>query len=69
MDLQQLVQQNLDDLVASGTETGLQVAVYRKGELIVDAVAGVADLATGQPVPGRVAAQRGATPPPGSASR
>jgi hypothetical protein len=26
---------------------GLQVAVYRHGELIVDAVAGVADAATG----------------------
>lgn len=50
MDLQTLVQQNLDDLVGSGSETGLQVAVYRKGELIVDAVAGAADLATGRPV-------------------
>jgi CubicO group peptidase (beta-lactamase class C family) len=50
MDLQRLVQQNIDDRVASGTETGMQVAVYRKGELIVDAVAGAADLATGRPV-------------------
>jgi CubicO group peptidase (beta-lactamase class C family) len=50
MDLQKLVQRKLDDLISSGAETGLQVAVYRKGELIVDAVAGAADLATGRPV-------------------
>lgn len=36
--LQDQVQQRLDELV--GTELGLQVAVYRHGELIVDAVAG-----------------------------
>ena len=50
MNLQKLVQEQIDDLVSSGAETGLQVAVYRQGQLIVDAVAGVADLATGEPV-------------------
>jgi CubicO group peptidase (beta-lactamase class C family) len=49
-DLQQQVQEAIDQLVASGTETGIQVAVYRHGELVVDAVAGVADAATGRPV-------------------
>ncbi|GAB2565436.1 serine hydrolase domain-containing protein [Kribbella endophytica] len=48
--LQQTVQRAIDRLVASGTETGLQVAVYRYGELVVDAVAGVADLETGRPL-------------------
>lgn len=46
-DPQTSVQAVLDDLVASGQEIGLQVAVYRHGELIVDAWAGVADRATG----------------------
>jgi CubicO group peptidase (beta-lactamase class C family) len=50
MDLQKLVQEKVDELVSSGAETGMQVAVYRKGELIVDVVAGAADLATGRPV-------------------
>jgi CubicO group peptidase (beta-lactamase class C family) len=48
--LQQQVQGTLDELVESGTERGLQVAVYRHGEQIVDAVAGVADPDTGRPV-------------------
>ena len=48
--LQKLVQDTIDELVSSGTETGLQVAVYHRGELIVDAVAGAADLETGRPV-------------------
>ncbi|HEX5994776.1 MAG TPA: serine hydrolase domain-containing protein [Jiangellales bacterium] len=39
-DLQQQVQETIDDLVTSGAERGLQVAVYRHGEQIVDAVAG-----------------------------
>lgn len=38
----------LDELVASGAERGLQVAVYRHGKRIVDAVAGVADPTTGR---------------------
>ena len=49
-DLQRQVQNALDQLVASGAERGLQVAVYRHGALVVDAVAGVADPATGRPV-------------------
>ena len=47
--LQPRVQDALDELVHDGVELGLQVAVYRRGELIVDAVAGVADRATGRP--------------------
>ncbi|HZX03383.1 serine hydrolase domain-containing protein [Kribbella sp.] len=38
MNLQRTVQQRIDELVE--TELGLQVAVYRHGELVVDAVAG-----------------------------
>ena len=38
MDLQDQVQRRIDELVE--TELGLQVAVYRRGELVVDAVAG-----------------------------
>jgi CubicO group peptidase (beta-lactamase class C family) len=49
-DVQQQVQEAIDRLVESGAERGLQVAVYRHGEPVVDAVAGVADPATGRPV-------------------
>lgn len=49
-DLQKQVQAVIDGLVASGAENGVQAAVYRRGELIVDAVAGVADHETGRPV-------------------
>lgn len=49
-DLQQQVQEAIDRLVESGTERGLQVAVYQHGEPVVDAVAGVADPATRRPV-------------------
>jgi CubicO group peptidase (beta-lactamase class C family) len=48
--LQEQVQQTIDQLVESGTERGVQVAVYRDGEQVVDAVAGVADPASGRPV-------------------
>jgi CubicO group peptidase (beta-lactamase class C family) len=44
------VQEAIDQLVESGAERGVQVAVYRRGEQVVDAVAGVADPATGRPV-------------------
>ncbi len=37
-------------MVGSGTERGVQIAVYRRGEQVIDAVAGVADPATGRPV-------------------
>ena len=49
-DVQNQVQQAIDRLVESGAERGLQVAVYRHGEPVVDTVAGVADPATGRPV-------------------
>jgi CubicO group peptidase (beta-lactamase class C family) len=49
-EVQQEVQQAIDQLVESGTERGVQVAVYRRGEQVVDAVAGVADPTTGRPV-------------------
>jgi CubicO group peptidase (beta-lactamase class C family) len=49
-DLQQQVQEAIDALVESGTERGMQVAVYRNGRPVVDAVAGVADPATGRQV-------------------
>jgi CubicO group peptidase (beta-lactamase class C family) len=49
-DVQERVQATIDDLVASGAERGLQVAVYQDGELVVDAVAGIADPATGRAV-------------------
>ncbi|MBB6034421.1 serine hydrolase domain-containing protein [Phytomonospora endophytica] len=49
-DTQRLVQEHIDELVATGAELGLQVAAYRDGELLVDAVAGVADVATGRAV-------------------
>ncbi|MFI0454336.1 serine hydrolase domain-containing protein [Actinomadura sp. 6N118] len=54
-DIQKQVQQTLDRLVESGAERGLQVSVYRHGEPVVEAVAGVADAATGRSVtPGTV---------------
>jgi CubicO group peptidase (beta-lactamase class C family) len=45
-------QRLLDELVAEGTELGLQVAAYVDGRLALDAWAGVADEATGRPVDG-----------------
>ncbi|MEV6866411.1 serine hydrolase domain-containing protein [Streptosporangium subroseum] len=48
-DLQKNVQAAIDELVESGAERGVQVAVYRRGELLVDAVAGIADPETGRP--------------------
>ena len=41
--LQHQVQSAIDDFVASNVERALQVAVYQQGELVVDAVAGLAD--------------------------
>src|SRR5947209_11700755 len=49
-DIQQQVQEAIDLLVESGVERGLQVAIYRQGDLVVDSVAGVANPATGRPV-------------------
>jgi CubicO group peptidase (beta-lactamase class C family) len=47
-DIQTQVQHAIDQLVENGTERGLQVAVFRHGDLLVDAVSGVADPATGR---------------------
>jgi CubicO group peptidase (beta-lactamase class C family) len=47
-DIQNQVQEAIDELVESGAERGLQVAVYQNGEQVADAVAGVADLETGR---------------------
>lgn len=49
-DLQKQVQAVIEGLVDSGAENGVQAAVYYRGELVVDAVAGVADHETGRPV-------------------
>jgi CubicO group peptidase (beta-lactamase class C family) len=49
-DLQEQVQALIAARVASGAEHGVQVAVYRRGELVVEAVAGVADPRTGRRV-------------------
>jgi CubicO group peptidase (beta-lactamase class C family) len=46
--IQRQVQQAIDELVESGAERGMQVAVYQRGELVIDAVAGVADATTGR---------------------
>jgi CubicO group peptidase (beta-lactamase class C family) len=51
-DRQVRVQALLDELVNSGAERGLQVAIYHNEELVVDAWSGVADPATGRLVDG-----------------
>ncbi|MEU6999325.1 serine hydrolase domain-containing protein [Nonomuraea sp. NPDC046570] len=51
-DVRTRVRETIDQLVESGRETGVQVAAYLDGELIVDAWAGVADPASGRPVDG-----------------
>jgi CubicO group peptidase (beta-lactamase class C family) len=48
VEIQSQVQRAIDQMVDSGAERGLQVAAYRDGELIVDAVAGLADPAMGR---------------------
>jgi CubicO group peptidase (beta-lactamase class C family) len=49
-EVQEQIQRHIDALVGTGAETGVQVAAYQDGVLIVDAVAGTADSATGRPV-------------------
>jgi CubicO group peptidase (beta-lactamase class C family) len=49
-EIQEQIQCHIDTLGSTGAETGVQVAVYQDGALIVDAVAGTADPATGRPV-------------------
>ena len=51
-DVHQQVQAAIDRMVDSGAERGMQVAVYRRGELVVDAVAGQADPESGRAVTG-----------------
>jgi CubicO group peptidase (beta-lactamase class C family) len=51
-ELQAVVQEMLDKIVAAGEEVGLQAAAYVDGELVVDAWSGVADEATGRRVDG-----------------
>jgi CubicO group peptidase (beta-lactamase class C family) len=46
--VQKRVQAAIDELVETGVERGLQVAVYHNGRQVVDAVAGVADPETGR---------------------
>jgi CubicO group peptidase (beta-lactamase class C family) len=48
--LQRRLQDTADELVRSGAERGLQIAVYRHGEQVADVVAGQADPRTGRPV-------------------
>ena len=55
-DLQAQVQAAADEMVAAGTETGLQVAVHRHGRVVADVVSGLAD-PQALPSPG------GTTPP------
>jgi CubicO group peptidase (beta-lactamase class C family) len=49
-DVQARVQAAIDEMVACGTETGLQVAVLRGGQVAAEAVSGVADPDTGAAV-------------------
>ncbi len=49
-DLHQQLQHTADELVESGAERGLQIAVYRHGEPVADVAAGIADPATGREV-------------------
>jgi len=51
--LQYEIQGVLDDVVGTGAETGLQVAVHHRGALVADAVAGVADARSGRTVTSR----------------
>ncbi|WHM40220.1 serine hydrolase domain-containing protein [Streptomyces sp. BPTC-684] len=44
------VEEILDEVTASGEETGVQVAAYLDGELVVDAWAGLADVERGRPM-------------------
>lgn len=50
--MQAAIQSVVDELVAAGAETGLQVAVIRNGRVAADAVGGVADPRTGAAVSG-----------------
>jgi CubicO group peptidase (beta-lactamase class C family) len=49
-DLQARLKQAADEMVAAGTETGLQIAVRRHGRVVADVTAGLADPENGVPV-------------------
>ena len=49
-DAQKQVQHAIDRLVDAGAERGLQVAAYRGADLVIDAVAGIADPESGRAV-------------------
>ena len=49
-DLSKQVQVALEEMVGAGTENGVQAAVYHRGALVADVVAGTADPGTGAPV-------------------
>jgi CubicO group peptidase (beta-lactamase class C family) len=49
-DLQGRIQEAIHELIDSGAETGVQVAVIRQGAVVADVAGGVADRATGCPV-------------------
>ena len=49
-DLRAEVQAAADEMVAAGTETGLQIAVHRYGRVVANVVSGVADAGTAAPV-------------------
>jgi len=42
----------LEDEIARGRETGVQVAAYRDGEIVIDCWAGMADVDADRPVDG-----------------
>jgi CubicO group peptidase (beta-lactamase class C family) len=50
VDLQGQIQKAIHELIDTGAETGVQVAVVRHGTVVADVSGGVADLATGCPV-------------------
>ena len=51
-DIQARIQELLNKVVSNRQEAGVQVAAYYRGQLVVDAWAGVADTQTSQPVDG-----------------
>ncbi len=51
-DINEQVRAALEELIASGAESGLQVAAYHHGDLVVDTWAGLADVESGRPVDG-----------------
>ncbi|GAA1121084.1 serine hydrolase domain-containing protein [Kribbella jejuensis] len=49
-ELAERVQRQIEALVRTGAETGVQVAAYQDGRLVVDAAAGMADPSVGRPL-------------------